>query len=467
LKTVSPLTVTPVNIGDDVIYDIEVINQGQADAYNVQVADYLPAGMTLNDSNWTLGGSTAYTTIAGPIVAGTSTTVSITLTITDYPTNGGFENTAEISGAEDENGNPATDVDSTPDDTNGNDGPVSDGVTDGSNGDEDDSDPAFLPMGEPMHDLALIKTLAPGQSANVTIGDDVDYSITVINQGTDPVYNVEVVDMIPTGFLLNDPTWTLSFNGQAYQTIPGPIAPGTTVTVGITMTITQDALGGDMTNVAEISGAEDAQGNQIDDVDSSMDDNQNNDGPFVDNAINGENGDEDDSDPAVVNVGIFDLALMKTLASGQSPEVHAGDTATFTITVVNQGNIPAYNVTIVDYFPVGLVPVDPSWINTGSHASTVYGGPLAPGQSFQVDIDLEVTTDISGPVVNTAEIALATDENGNVHEDVDSDADATYGNDGTTSDNELFNAYGDEDDEDIAGLYIAEIQMETVMLNST
>ena len=454
-KTVSASTVTPVAIGDDVTYDIEVINQGQADAYNVEVVDYLPAGMSLNDANWSMGSAGAYTTIAGPIAAGTSTVVTITLTIDAYPTNGGFTNTAEISEAEDQYGNNPVDVDSTADDNDGNEGPVSDGVTDGSNGDEDDSDPAFLPMGEPVFDLALMKTLSPGQASTVAIGDDVDYTITVYNQGSDPVYNVQVVDTPPAGFVLNDAAWSLGLDGKAYQYYPGPLAPGNSVDLTITLTVTPDAAGGDMTNVAEISSAEDAQGNEIDDVDSTMDSDVGNDGPFTDNVVDGENGDEDDSDPAVVNVGVFDLALMKTLSSGQAPEVHLGDVATFTITVINQGNVDAHNIVIADYYPAGLTPVDPDWNDNGTYAGYFYAGPLAPGQSVQVDIDLEVTSDAVGPVVNTAEIASAMDANGNFQEDIDSFADNQYGNDGTTTDNELFGANGDEDDEDIAGIYLA------------
>ena len=57
-------------------------------------------------------------------------------------------------------------------------------------------------------DVALIKQLSGGQATTVNPGDNVSYTITVFNQGTVPVYNIEVTDYIPTGMTLNDANWT-------------------------------------------------------------------------------------------------------------------------------------------------------------------------------------------------------------------------------------------------------------------
>ena len=59
----------------------------------------------------------------------------------------------------------------------------------------------------------------------------------------------------------------------------------------------------DWHNHAEISGATDAEGNPVTDADSTPDTDNTNDGDIEDNAINGENGDEDDHDIAEIIVG--------------------------------------------------------------------------------------------------------------------------------------------------------------------
>jgi len=102
--------------------------------------------------------------------------ISIILTVTPSATAGNLTNTAEISDFEDVNGDHPPDTDSTPDDDPNNDGPADDNSTDGSNGDEDDSDPATVPVA--VFDLALTKALSPTQSTPVTIGDDVTYVVT-------------------------------------------------------------------------------------------------------------------------------------------------------------------------------------------------------------------------------------------------------------------------------------------------
>ena len=119
-KTLAAGEDTRVYPGEDITFDINVFNQGNVDAFNVLVTDYIPAGLSLNDGAWTLNGSNAEIVIPGPIAAGTSTTVSITLTV-ETTDAGDLVNSAEITSAEDENGNNPEDVDSTPDDTDGND----------------------------------------------------------------------------------------------------------------------------------------------------------------------------------------------------------------------------------------------------------------------------------------------------------------------------------------------------------
>ena len=174
-KTLAAGQSTDLAIGDDVTFTIEIFNQGNVDATGVEVIDYIPAGLELNDSDWVAQGSgSATTTIPGVIAAGTSASVDVTMTITAA---GDLSNNAEITGstAIDANGEPFVDpagvplqdVDSVSDTLNTD--VLSDGVVNGDGGDEDDHDVASISIAEPP--VATPPTLAfTGRSSLVTAG---------------------------------------------------------------------------------------------------------------------------------------------------------------------------------------------------------------------------------------------------------------------------------------------------------
>ena len=99
-----------------------VTNQGNVDAYGVEVTDYIPSGLTLSYTDWTLINRNAITSL-GYLGAGASTSIDITFVV-DEGFTGSITNYAEISNADDDtdptNEGP-TDEDSTPDDDESND----------------------------------------------------------------------------------------------------------------------------------------------------------------------------------------------------------------------------------------------------------------------------------------------------------------------------------------------------------
>ena len=168
----------PFYPGDDVTFDITVINQmtGDATVQNIEIVDYIPTGLTLNDTAWTdnTDGTASYTytgTLDAAGGANDSVTVPVTFTI-DTGVLGDLVNWAEIKSFQNEDGDTVLDVDSTPDMTDGNDaftgdyavgGEIPDGSTDNTTDgdgtdDEDDHDPALVTV-SPAYDLALVKTL--------------------------------------------------------------------------------------------------------------------------------------------------------------------------------------------------------------------------------------------------------------------------------------------------------------------
>jgi uncharacterized repeat protein (TIGR01451 family) len=149
-------------------------------------------------------------------------------------------------------------------------------------------------------DLALKKTLHPEQLSTVTTGDKVYFVINVINQGNAKATNVQITDYIPTGLTLSDPNWT-DTGGKA--TLNTPIA---TIEIGETIPLliafTAGSFNGVVTNFAEISSATGGI-----DIDSTPDNDPNNDGTVQDNVITGirkinPSDDEDDHDPASITI---------------------------------------------------------------------------------------------------------------------------------------------------------------------
>jgi len=145
LALIKELTSTgPIIIGNNtpISFTITVVNQGDLAAQNIEIIDYIPAGLILNDVNWILAGANATSTIAGPLASGEITSIDISFTIDPNATIDTYTNYAEIFGAKDVNGNVAVDIDSTPDTSNEND------FYEFQNGNEDDHDDASFALVE-------------------------------------------------------------------------------------------------------------------------------------------------------------------------------------------------------------------------------------------------------------------------------------------------------------------------------
>jgi uncharacterized repeat protein (TIGR01451 family) len=107
---------------------------------------------------------------------------------------------------------------------------------------------------------------------------------------------------------------------------------------------------------------------------------------------------------------VFDLALRKKLAEGQSSTVARGGLVTFEFEVFNQGSITAQNVVLTDYLPNSLALEDDNWFSTlpGQVATTVFG-PITPGQSVRLTLTarLSANATANATLTNRAEISAA------------------------------------------------------------
>jgi gliding motility-associated-like protein/uncharacterized repeat protein (TIGR01451 family) len=308
-------------------------------------------------------------------------------------------------------------------------------------------------------DLALVKTLSAGQPAIIEMGDTVSYTIEVKNQGTENAYAVSVSDYMPAGFTFDpalNPSWSL-VSGVPTSTIAGPIAPNTSMFVSLSLVIGNTNLGGNSTNTAEISAADNdliTTNTPPNDIDSDGNTNPLDDTFGGDDITNNSNGDEDDSDISTVYVEIFDLAIAKILTPGQPPLV-PGAPVDFTFTIYNQGNIAAMNIELVDFIPTGLILNDPDWMLTGNIAMFTHPALIQPGDSDQVHITFIIDPTFQGGILNNeGELAFAEDFNGNIRIDVDSDPNINPGDDPFGGDGVINNDNGDEDDSDPAPIMV-------------
>lgn len=430
----------PVKMGEDVLYTLQLTNEGNVSVKNISITDYLPAGMEIspNDiSGWSQQGSDAVLTIQSELPPGESITIHILTR-----TNGRFDaantiNRAEITRLENRDGEDWSnwDFDSTPD--NGEPG-------------EDDIDNEQLPV----FDLALRKSILDNRS--YASGETAIFTIEIFNQGNLEASSFSLIDHLPAGMSLapdDNNGWEPIDPFTARLDYRENLAPGFSTTVEMRVLIDDNAQDGELINVVEILEAATTAGLDPIDFDSEADDDPSNDAggevyTSTDNALNGRGiDDEDDHDPAVLRVSnvpepVVDLALTK---KSMARTLEPGEHIDFEIAVINQGELAVGSIEITDYMPPVCSLHDPAWSAVelpgfGSAARktlSIANGMLPeeglePGDSIKTYIRLKVAIDTEpGRFLNFAEISMLRDIDGNnlVERDVDSSPDDNPEND--------------------------------------
>jgi uncharacterized repeat protein (TIGR01451 family) len=148
---------------------------------------------------------------------------------------------------------------------------------------------------------------------------------------------------------------------------------------------------------------------------------------------------------------LFDLALIKTLSPGQSNTVQPGDIVSFDLTILNQGEVAAYDIIVQDYVPAGLI-FDPTLNDAPWGADAIYNAIdiLTAGSDTTITIQLIVAEDATAvSLINSAEIIFAAaTQGGPLAIDQDGDLSET-GDDTTEVDNDINDG---QDDFDVASL---------------
>lgn len=362
---------TTPQLGTNVTFTVTVSNAGPNPATNVSVADALPAGLTFVSSTPSQGSYNSGTGqwTVGTINSGASATLQITATVA---TAGAKVNTAQVSAAD------QFDPDSTPNNSNA--------------GEDDQASVTITPQ---SIDLALSKNV---NNSAPQVGDNVLFTIALMNTGALGATNVAVTDQLPAGltFVSSTPTQGSYNSGTGIWSV-GAVAASGSATLQI---VAQVASVGAKTNTAQVSAADQT------DADSTPGNNDAN---------------EDDQASVVVVPQASDLSLAKAVNTS-TPTV--GQNVTFTLTLSNAGPTAATGVMVRDQLPAGLTFVS-STASQGSYtsASGVWNvGTVAASASATLQIVATVAT--VGDKTNTAQVSAAdqidpdsTPNNSNPNED--------------------------------------------------
>ncbi|WP_031446155.1 T9SS C-terminal target domain-containing protein [Arenibacter algicola] len=196
-----------------------------------------------------------------------------------------------------------------------------------------------------ISDLSLAKT---ADNPKPNIGEKIIFSLTLTNNGPEEATNVIVEDQIPVGYTINAINDGGVLNGNSISWTLPSIAMGTQV---LTYELIVNAPTGavdEYKNIAQIT--------SVDQID-------------PDSSPNNDDNDqsEDDEDSHTIPTPTADINVSKTVDKQES---FVGDTVTFTIDVVNNGNYSASNIIIQDILPSGYDLITANSNNGSYNASS-------------------------------------------------------------------------------------------------
>ncbi len=361
-------------VGEEISFEITVTNDGPDNATNVRVVDQLQSGYSFVSYTATAGTYNAGTAFwdIGTLANGASETLTINVTVN---ATGNHTNTSQVWQSD------AYDLDSTPDN--------------GVSSEDDQGDVSVTPV--ELVDLSLTKVI---DKAPPLVSDNVRFTLTVSNEGPSDATSVEVTDLLPSGFTYVSDNGGGNYDNSSGIWDVGTVANGNSTSLSIFANVNPS---GDYTNVAEITGHDQA------DSDSTPNNN-----------VPG----EDDQDEVVVNPNpVVDISVTKTVDEFIP---YVGDQVIFTVTVQNDGPSDATNLVVTDVLASGYDLISVSTTN-GTYNS-VNGswtiGSLASSASETLTITVDVLP--TGNYSNTAELTGLTE----------TDIDSTPGNNSEAEDDQ-------------------------------
>jgi len=318
LELIKRVNIETPQPGDTISFQLTVFNESENVATGVDLEDVVPNGFDVIASSIGEGGQLTGNTITWEdlTVEGLSLLrISFNAVVLPVEADRSYRNVAQIVDADQD------DVDSTP----GND-----------DGDQSEDDEDFADAMPEMSDIALSKSVS---DLNPQVGGDITYTITVTNEGTNPITQAEITDYLPVEYCTNFRNISNSgiFLGDRIIWLELNLAPGESIDLTFDATVSGNALGRTVINRAEVTDLDQT------DIDSAP------------NNMDGEPAEDDEASVSfTVGEGVADLELLKDI---DKLRVGPNELVEFTITVVNNGPDPAFGVTVEDVLPDGFANV--------------------------------------------------------------------------------------------------------------
>ena len=342
--------------GDTIVYTVHVTNGGPGNTTGVEVTDQLPTGVTWvsDDSGDDYDAGTGLWSV-GDLANADTATLHVTATVDTGTAGSTITNTAQVT-ASDQND---------PDQDN-------------------NTDTATIRVA--AADLELTKTV---DTTRPHEGDDVVYTVIVINRGPDDTTGVEVTDQLPTGV-----TWVSDDSSGDYDPgagvwTVGDLATGIFEVLNITASVDTGTVGDTIVNTATVTASD-----QVD--------------PNPDNHTG----------TATITVAGADVGIGKTV---DDPHPSVGDTVFYSVQVTNGGPDIATNITVTDQLPEGVTYVGDDSGGTYNPTTGSWDIPsLAIGATTTLQIGVTIDDGTAGTTItNTATITASDQDDPNPDNNTD------------------------------------------------
>ncbi len=258
------------------------------------------------------------------------------------------------------------------------------------------------------------------------LGQEVEFRLTVVNNGPDEAPDVEVTDT-PTGL-----TYVAASEVASAGTYTNPVwdvgelAAGQTETLTIRYVISAAAISDPVFNFAEVT--DDGSNEFGSDIDSQPDDNTSGDDaddPEPDSSlVSGEDTHDDEAGVPLTIVVDASIKITKTAGTADDGELYINDpegTVTFTYVVENDGGTDLIDITITDDAGTAGDAADDVTIADADCAGLA--GPLAPGETVTCTLDLPVNNEDSPYNNNAATTGTPVNDDGDPYPNLEDPTD--------------------------------------------
>ena len=335
-----------VREGDEITYTIIVRNDGDGIAKNVIIHDAIPKNTTYKDPTTGALDPEKVSISSDPkdvLAPGETYEFSFTVVVDPITENTNIQNAATVT-------------------------------YDG--GETETSNTVEIPASTSEAILRVEKTSSIADGATVKEGDLITYTITVYNDGYEAAENITIKDTVPTGTTYYDTTTnTENSSITEISETRATLEPGDSFSISFTVKVGRISTATQIRNTATVTG------------DNVPDTSSNTVGISAD-------------------ITVPNIRVEKTSSIADGTVVKEGDIITYTITVYNDGDTPAYNVVISDTVPEHTIyyennTKDPDKTDI-SHTIPVLAAGANQSFSFQVIVD-EIPT--NGTIKNTAKVS--------------------------------------------------------------